>query len=205
MSKPVKTLLTAIGIIILLIIVYYAIGIGAVIYSGFNTISKIDTDFSNYEMYRSELYYAEDFLPAHGELASAKDLHFAYQKNFKFIFISKTVAVTVRHTPEEYLKAKEYLAQRYAFLDAPRLYLYSAENEYELDNAFVYKDYDFHVVAYDGCRYFGMIGTNDETHSIAYLYYSDTDRDLIARADDDLDQEMRALIDDEFCWEPFAE
>lgn len=203
MKSILKTLLIAIGISILLIIVYYAIGIGAVVYTGFKTLSKTDTDFSSYEMYRSELHYAEEFLPAQGELVTAKDLHFAYQKNFKFIFISKTVAVTVQYSSEEYLNAKEHIAQRYNFLNAPMLY--HRDNDYLLDNAFTYKGYDFCVVSYDGCRYFGMVGTNDDTCSIAYLYYSDTDRDLIARADKDLDQEMRALIDDEFCWEAFCE
>lgn len=203
MTKPIKTLLIAIGVIILLIVIYYIIGIGAVIYSGFNTVSKTDTDFSNYQMYRSELHYAEDFLPAEDELIYAKDLHFAYQKNYKLIFISKTVAVTVQYDPDEYLKAKEHNAQRYTFLDAPMLYY--RDNDYMLDNAFTYQGYNFRVVSYDDCRYFGMVGTNDDTCSIAYLYYSDTDRDLIARADENLDQEMCALIDDEFCWEPFGE
>lgn len=203
MKKAIKALLIAIGVIIFLIVIYYIIAIGAVIYSGFNTVSKTDTDFSNYQMYRSELHYAEDFLPAEDELIYAKDLHFAYQKNYKLIFISKTVAVTVQYDPDEYLKAKEHNAQRYAFLDAPMLYY--RDNDYLLDNAFTYQGYNFRVVSYDDCRYFGMVGTNDDTCSIAHLYYSDTDLDLIARSDENLDQEMCALIDDEFCWEPFIE
>ena len=203
MKKAIKALLIAIGVIILLIVIYYIIAIGAIIYSGYNTVSKTDTDFNNYQMHLIELHFAEDFLPAEDELIYAKDLHFAYQKNYKLIFISKTVALTVQYAPEEYMKARERITQRYAFLDAPMLY--HRDNDYLLDNAFTYKGYDFCVVSYDGCRYFGMVGTNDDTCSIAYLYYSDTDLDYIAQADEDLDQEMRALIDDEFCWNPFTE
>lgn len=203
MKKATKALLIAIGVIIFLIVIDYIIAIGAIIYSGYNTVSKTDTDFSYYQMYCSELHYAEGFLPAEDELIYAKDLHFSYQQNYKLIFISKTVALTVQYAPEEYMKARERITQRYAFLDAPMLY--HRDNDYLLDNAFTYKGYDFCVVSYDGCRYFGMVGTNDDTCSIAYLYYSDTDRDLIARADENLDQEMCALIDDEFFWEPFTE
>lgn len=199
MKKVFKTLLIALGIIIVLHLLLF----GVVIYSSFDPISKTDTNWNNYDMYRTELHYAEEFLPSQNELANAKAVHFSYQKNFMLMFISKTVAVTVQYTPEEYLSAKESITQRYDFLDAPMLY--SRDNDYELDNAFTYKGYDFRVVSYDSCRYFGMVGINDDTCSIAYLYYSDTDRDFIARADENLDHEMCALIDDEFCWESFIE
>lgn len=183
--------------------VLYLLLIGITIYSAFNTISKTDTDFSNYEIYRSELHYAEDFLPAQSELMSADNLHFAYQKNFIAIFISKTIAVTVQYSPAEYEVAKQSIAAEYVFLDAP--IPYHSEGAYELDNTFSYRGYDFQVVPYLDCKYFGMIGINDDTHSIAYLYYSDPDRDFISGADQDLAQAMCSLIDDEFCWEPFTE
>ena len=194
-----RVLLIALGIIIVLQLLLF----GVVIYSAFNPIIKTDTNWNNYEMYRTELHYAEEFLPSQNEFSNAKAVHFSYQKNFMLMFISKTVAVTVQYTPEEYLRAKESITQRYDFLDAPMLY--HRDNDYELDNSFTYKGYDFCVVSYASCRYFGMVGTNDDTCSIAYLYYSDTDRDYIAHADEDLDQEMRVLIDDEFCWVPFTE
>jgi hypothetical protein len=199
MKKVFKTLLIALGIIIVLHLLLF----GFVIYSAFDPISKTDTNWNNYDMYRTELHYAEEFLPSQNEFSNTKAVHFSYQKNFMLMFISKTVAVTVQYTPEEYLDAKESITERYDFLDAPLLY--HRDNNYELDNAFTHKGYDFCVVSYDGCRYFGMVGTNDDTCSIAYLYYSDTDLDYIAQADEDLDQKMRALIDDEFCWEPFTE
>lgn len=201
MKKVFKTLLIALGIIIVLHLLLF----GVVVYSAFDPISKTDTNWNNYDMYRTELHYAEEFLPSQNEFSNTKAVHFSYQKNFMLMFISKTVAVTVQYTPEEYLGAKESITQRYEFLDAPMLQ--RGDNNYILDNAFTYKGYDFRVVSYGygGCKYFGMVGTNDDTCSIAYLYYSDTDLDYIAQADEDLDQKMRALIDDEFCWEPFTE
>lgn len=201
MKKVFKTLLIALGIIIVLHLLLF----GVVVYSAFAPISKTDTNWNNYDMYRTELHYAEEFLPSQNEFSNTKAVHLSYQKNFMLMFISKTVAVTVQYTPEEYLGAKESITQRYEFLDAPMLQ--RGDNNYILDNAFTYKGYDFRVVSYGygGCKYFGMVGTNDDTCSIAYLYYSDTDLDYIAQADEDLDQKMRALIDDEFCWEPFIE
>ena len=82
---------------------------------------------------------------------------------------------------------------------------YTRDDAYMLDDSFTYKGYDFKVVAYMDCRYFGMVGTNDAACSIAYLFYSDTDRDYISDAGQDLYQEMCALIDDEFAWAPFTE
>lgn len=201
MKKVFKTLLIALGIIIVLHLLLF----GVVVYSAFDPISKTDTNWNNYDMYRTELHYAEEFLPSQNEFSNTKAVHFSYQKNFMLMFISKTVAVTVQYTPEEYLGAKENITQRYEFLDAPMLQ--RGDNNYILDNAFTYKGYDFRVVSYGygGCKYFGMVGTNADTCSIAYLYYSDTDLDYIAQADEDLDQKMRALIDNEFCWEPFTE
>lgn len=199
MKKWLKLLLTVVVVVLVLLL----LAIGVIIYSAFNTISKTDTDFSNYEMYRSELHYAEDFLPPQSELMSADNLHFAYQENSMAIFISKTIAVTVQYSPAEYEVAKQNIAAEYVFLDAP--IPYHSEGAYELDNAFSYRGYDFQVVPYLDCRYFGMIGINDDTYSIAYLYYSDTDRDFIADAGQDLDQAMCSLIDDECCMEPFTE
>ena len=194
-----KALLIALGIIIVLHLLLF----GVVIYSAFDPISKTDTDWNNYEMYRTELHYAEEFLPAQNEFSSAKAVHYSYQKNFMLMFISKTVAVTAQYSPDVYTKIKEALPNQYDFLDEPMLYYNDANNL--LDDAFTYMGYDFQVVSYNDCKYFGMVGTNDDTCSIAYLYYSDTDWDYIAQADEDLDQEMRSLIDDEFHWKPFTE
>lgn len=171
----------------------------------------VDTDIGNYETYRQELNYASEFMPELDELREFDELKFGYQETTQFLFLSKTASLTVQYSPDDYLQAKESVMQAYDFLDAPfreqdDYYIASrTSNDYLLDDAFSYKGYNFRVVNYDGCKFFGMVGTNDDTCSIAYLYYSDTDRDYIAEEDEDLDQKMRALIDDEFCWEPFCE
>ena len=103
MKKVFKTLLIALGIIIVLHLLLF----GVVIYSAFDPISKTDTNWNNYDMYRTELHYAEEFLPSQNEFSNTKAVHFSYQKNFMLMFISKTVAVTVQYTPEEYLDAKK--------------------------------------------------------------------------------------------------
>ena len=107
MKKVFKTLLIALGIIIVLHLLLF----GVVVYSAFDPISKTDTNWNNYDMYRTELHYAEEFLPSQNEFSNTKAVHFSYQKNFMLMFISKTVAVTVQYTPEEYLGAKESITQ----------------------------------------------------------------------------------------------
>lgn len=167
----------------------------------------VDTDISKYETYRQELNYAVDFMPALDELGQFEELRFGYQETQEFIFCPKTMSLTVEYDAEDYEAMKQQMLADYDFIDAP---IVDTDSDILLDDSFTHQGYLFHAVhtqeaMYRACKYFGLLGLNDEQHCIAWLYYDDADRDYIAQADQDLDQEMRTLIDDEFHWKPFTE
>lgn len=125
------------------------------------------------------------------------------------IFCPKTMSLTVKYDAATYEAMKQQLLAVYDFIDAP---VVDTDGDILLDDSFPHKGYDFRAVPvrgaddiYSACEYFGLLGMNDNTHCIAWLYYDDVDRDYIATPDEDLDQEMRNLIDDEYHWNPFTE
>lgn len=167
----------------------------------------IDTDFSNYNTYRQELNYASEFMPELSELGQFEELRFGYKETPQFIFLPKTMSLTVRYSAAEYAAVKEQMLASYEFTDAPVI---DTDGDVLLDDSFTHQGYVFHSVQtqeamYRACKYFGLLGVNDEQHCIAWLYYDDVDRDLIATPEEDLDAEMCKLIDDEFYWYPFTE
>ena len=53
----------------------------------------------------------------------------------------------------------------------------------------------------DGGEYpkkFGIVGYNDETKEIAYLWFNDPDLDCIAEPDEDREQAMIEFVDENF-------
>lgn len=167
----------------------------------------VDTDIAQYEAYRQELNYAAEFMPALDELGQSEELRFGYQETPEFIFCPKTMSLTVRYNEATYEAMKQQILTANDFIETPVI---DTDGDILLDDSFTHHGYDFQSLPmleyeYTACKYFGLLGVNDEQYSIAWLYYDDMDRDLIAEPDEDLDDEMRNLIDDEFHWKPFAE
>ena len=167
----------------------------------------VDTDINQYETYRQELNYAVDFMPALDELGQFEELRFGYQETPEFIFCPKTLSLTVRYDEATYEAMKQQMLAAYEFIDAPVI---DTDGDLLLDDTFTYQEYDFQSVPmlddmHSACEYFGLLGVNDGQRSIAWLYYDNIDRDLIATTDNDLDDQMRTIIDDEFHWKPFTE
>lgn len=170
--------------------------------------STVDTDIGQYETYRQELNYAVDFMPSLDALGEYEELHFGYQETSQFIFCPKTMSLTAQYDAAEYEVVKQQMLNSYNSLDEP---VVDTDGDVLLDDFFMRNGYDFHGVparaadTHSACKYFGLLGFNDDTCSIAWLYYDDVDRDYIATSDEDLDQKMHSLIDDEFHWKPFTE
>ena len=171
------------------------------------TPPMVDTDVSNYTTYRQELNYAVEFMPSLDELGEYEELRFGYQETPEFIFCPTTMSLTIKYGAGAYEAMKQQVLAGYDFIDAPVI---DTDGYILLDDFFTHKGYDFYAVAvcetgYYACKYFGLVGINDNAHCIAWLYYDDVDRDYIARPDEDLDQEMCKLTDDYFHWKPFTE
>lgn len=170
---------------------------------------EVNTDVHQYETYRHELNYAVDFMPEINTLGEYDELRFGYQKTSGFLFVAETMSLTAKYSEDEYSAVKETMLTHYDFIDAP---VVDTNGNVLLDDSFIHNGYVFravptyrHSFQYGACKYFGILGINDDLCCIAWLYYDDADRDYVAEADADLDQEMRDLIDDEFHWDSFIE
>ena len=167
----------------------------------------IDTDISNYENYRQELAYAEDFLPDLIALDNASSIEFAYQITDDVFSVPRTVAVITYYTEEAYAAEVAFFEASYDFLDEP---IVDTDGDYLLDDAFSYRGFDFRSVATspnksDACSYFGLFAANDEQNCIVWLYYDDIDRDYIATPDEDLDANMIGIVEEYFNFESIFE
>lgn len=167
----------------------------------------IDTDITNYNTYRQELNYASEFMPELSELGQFEALRFGYKETPQFIFLPKTMSLTVKYSEAEFASVKDKMLARYEFIDAP---IIDTDGDVLLDDSFTHQGYVFHSVPmlkamHSACEYFGLLGVNDKQCCIAWLYYDDVERDFIAESGEDLDDAMRGLIDEEFCWKPPVE
>lgn len=161
-------------------------------------------DLNDYESHRHSFWLADQFMPELDSLVGTTEIRYGYQATNIALWLSQTMALTVRYSPDAYTNAKAAVLSEHEFLSAPVVTTGVNSGDYIVDNSFEYKGYTFHTITgYEDSRYFGIIGLNDTACSVAYLYYSDPDRDFIAEQDDDLDSEMRNLIDKEFNWKPF--
>ncbi len=98
-----------------------------------------------------------------------------------------------------YIAKKNEIEQSYKFLTEP-IESGMLEGHYDVPvTEFEYKG--FHMRVADGGEYpkkFGIVGYNDETKEIAYLWYNDPDNDLISEPDEDKEQAMIEFVDDNF-------
>ena len=158
----------------------------------------IDRDIAHYGRHRAELAHAAEFMPALDSLDGTLQLQYGFQETHAAIFRTRTMALTAQYAPEDYPAAKANAVTGLVFLDAP--IMRHDGNRTILDDAFTVGNWSFRTVPYAGCKAFGMLGTNDAEHRIAWLFLEDQDRDYIAEADSDVDTEMRRLLDEEFAW-----
>lgn len=168
--------------------------------------TNIDEYYSDCEMLKN----ASTYMPKLTDLGEYLDLKYTYQvtcySNFMG-FYSDTMALFVKYDSETYAEEKERVLGSYKFLEEPVM---RSSDTYELPvTEFDYNGYRMKVVPdedyidFCACKSFMILGFNDDACTIAYLYYYDFDLDYIAEADEDLEAEMRGLVDVAFSWPEF--
>lgn len=149
-----------------------------------------------YEHQRTELE-AEKFLPE--RFSGYNKVTYDHDINYLLIFLTETVMVKVQYPEDFYSLEKENVNETYSFLAEPVKSEWY-ENEYLiLATEFECGGFDFRVVS--GGEYpkkFGMIGFCDETCEIAYLWFYDTDCDVIGDSQTEPQQAMREFVDYNF-------
>jgi hypothetical protein len=144
----------------------------------------IDTDLKHYLNSGHKIdEAAADFLPALESLSEYESLFYQHY-NVTGFFCTDSLLLEVGYDEPTYAAEKETLSS-YCYLD------HAVPDEdgdgYLIpEYAFTLGRYYFRVVETDGNEqdvyphYFGIIGTSDESRSIAWLYFYDQDLDIIS-------------------------
>lgn len=108
-----------------------------------------------------------------------------YYKLFGVFFDTETYTLICHYTEPDYLAQKEYLEETCRFHTEP---LSEPERtlpaEYETDGyTFRFLSFDEEEYRLEYPKYMTILGFNDETHEIVYLYFDDDDLDYISSWD----------------------
>lgn len=173
---------------------------------------SINTDLEWYPSARIGTGNAQQFLPTLEELGTDCKIDFTYKKTSYYIFTTYGIALFVQYDSEDYGEKKSETLGKYQFLDAPAV---DFSGDIQLTESVDYRGFHFQIAPdpeyiyfqdtpeyreHHSCKSFVMIGTNDDTHTIAYLYFFDPDVDYIATEDEDPYAEMQSEIDFAFAW-----
>ncbi|MBE6770963.1 MAG: hypothetical protein E7547_02305 [Ruminococcaceae bacterium] len=146
--------------------------------------------------YHREKYEAEDFLPT--GFASYDSVYYNHDRKNLIVFQTNTMTVKAKYD-DFYVSKKHEVEETYDFLTKPIL-SDTLNGHYLVPvTKFEYKGFQMRVA--DGGEYpkkFGIVGYNDETKEIAYLWFNDPDRDYICESNEDLNQAMIDFVDNNF-------
>ena len=146
--------------------------------------------------YHREKYEAEDFLPT--GFASYDSVKYNHDKKVLFFFATDTMTVKVKYD-DLYTSKKNEVEQTYKFLTEP-IESDMLKGHYDIPvTKFEYEGFQMRVA--DGGEYpkkFGIVGYNDETKEIAYLWFNDPDLDFISEPDQDKEQAMIEFVENNF-------
>lgn len=141
-------------------------------------------------------YEAEEFLP--DGFASYESVKYDHDKKILLFFFTDTMTVKVKYD-DFYIPYKHFLEEEYEFLTEP-VESDMLEGHYVVPvTEFNHKGFHFRVAAGgDYPHKFGIVGYNDDTKEIAYLWFYDTDHDYIAGPGEDKETAMKNFIDKYF-------
>ncbi len=193
-------------------IILIIVSITAIIFGGFivllvGSYECVKTDINQYSDDIKQIANAAGFMPDLETLTGYTDIEYTHKFHCYSMFMgfcSDGFALFVTYDEDQYETFKNEAISSHTFLEEPVL---EARGTYELPvTEFEYNGYTLKVVPdeeyidFCACKSFMLLGFNDEECKIAYLYYYDFDIDYIAEVGDDLEKEMRELVDTAFSW-----
>ena len=176
--KKIKYFLTAVALLMIFLVL--------------SSCSNWTVERYLYEYHR-EKYEAEDFLPR--GFANYDNVKYNHKKKVLFFFVTDTMTVKVKYD-DFYIAKKHEVEQNYKFLTEPveTSGILEGRGHYDIPvPEFEYNGFQMRVA--DGGEYpkkFGIVGYNDETKEIAYLWFKDPDIDYISAPGED---KVQAMID----------
>lgn len=153
---------------------------------------------SRYNHYLEKIPGSELFMPNLDELGDYDDIDVRYKNTWKIIFNAKSIALYVTYDDSEYEIRKTALFEQYTLLVEPVVrgdsYLMpevvtvvNGYYIYVVDNTEGYEEYIFP-------KKFGMIGFNDDTNELVYLFFYDIDLDLISLVENGPEGKLASFI-----------
>ncbi len=155
--------------------------------------------YENEEAYRAySRAEVPDLMPAPEKLGAPEKLEFhKYFSQGFAIFTCDSWVLIGQYDQAAYAQEKALLDSRYQFQKNPMQVGY--EPEYETEPWFEADGFTFRFLSVEGeyplfyPKHLMLIGTNDTTGEIAYLYFSDPDLDYVTS--------VQGLLDEDFGWE----
>ena len=184
----------------------------AIIFGGFYSLlfgsyERIETDISKYSENLQGIGSAERMMPSLESLGDYVSLEYTYKVHCYSTFVgffSDGYELCVTYDESQYETKKAEVLSSYDFLQEPVI---AEDGDYLIPlTELHYKGFTLKIVpdetqfTYCPCKSFMMVGYNDATNQIVYLYHYDFDIDYIATADEDPEAEMIELIEDAFSW-----
>ena len=167
--------------------------------------SVISTDIDTYTRDCESVENASVLMPDLADLGAYTELKYTYQETTEgVIFTTRGLALFVKYDQETYNKQKADALSAHIFLEesvmddeGDHYIIPCTEFEYKGYLMMIVPDDDF---TFSPCKSFMMLGFNDETCVITYLYHYSQDLDFIAEKDQDLNAEMVSFVDRYFSW-----
>ena len=182
--KKIKYVVTAVALLMITIV--------------FSSCSNWTVERYIYEYHR-EKYEAENFLPS--GFSSYESVKYNHDKKMALWLATDTMTVKVKYD-DFYTAKKNEVEQTYKFLSEPVEHEGSFRNQGCYDIPITEFEYNgFHMRVADGGMYpkkFGIVGYNDETKEIAYLWFNDTSLYFISEPDQDKEQAMIEFVENNF-------
>ncbi len=151
------------------------------------TQKNITGDINDYSNYLEKVYLSEQYMPKTNELGKYSDVTITYRSEFEVMFETNTAGLYLSYDEANYEKQKNCIISNYKFFSPD-------DDDLKSDCDAAVCGYDIHLVRadykYETYKTGLLIGTNDENRRICYLFYTDTELDIL----DDLD----SFIEDYF-------
>lgn len=145
--------------------------------------SCVETD---YNIFLNEVPYSNNHMPYLHELGNYESISITSKTTNNFLWADTyTISLIVEYDETSFINVKKGILEQYTFLEDPNNRLLDCEAESNGFNIKVVEKEEFLTgdAAYYYPKYFLMIGINDGTNQIAYLFHHDFDLDTIKNLD----------------------
>lgn len=150
---------------------------------------SISSNIEEYEDYKDEVYNSSLVLPTLNTLGDYRDISINYYSEDGGIYTIDSIVLLLTYSSADFYIKKEEVLSTLTLLDESII----EENGiiYVMEPQFTYMEFDIYVIDHEEFTYisnYGMIGFNEETYQIAFLYIDNPE--IGSNAYDTMDEYM---------------